>query len=80
MEKMYVVRKRNGILNLFIGGHAIKLPNTWGFTDGAIVVRLDKEDFPNVKWEDDEPTEVLLVQKKNKFKEYSSNQDRYEQD
>lgn len=28
MEKMYVVRKRNGILNLFIGGHAIKLPNT----------------------------------------------------
>ncbi len=69
MEKMYVVRKRNGILNLSIGGHVVKLNNTWGFTDGAIVVRLDKENFPNVKWEDDEPTEVLLVQKKNKFKE-----------
>lgn len=64
MKKMYLVRKRNGILRLFIGGYAVKDGNTWIFEDGATVVHLDKEYFPEVKWEDDEPTEVVLVPKK----------------
>lgn len=70
MKKIYLVRKRNGVLNLLIGGYAVKEGATWIIKDGANVVRLDKECYPEVKWEDDEPTEVLLVPKeKNKLKE-----------
>lgn len=54
----------NGVLNLCIGGYAVKEGTSWMIKDGATVVRLDKEYFPEVKWEDDEPTEVLLVPKK----------------
>lgn len=64
MKKMYLVRKHNGTLHLCIGGYAVKDGTTWIFKDGATIVRLDKEYFPEVKWEDDEPTEVLLVPKK----------------
>lgn len=64
MKKMFLVRKRNGTLHLFIGGYAVKECNTWIFEGGTTIVRLDKEYFPEVKWEDDEPTEVLLVPKK----------------
>lgn len=61
---MYLVRKRNGILRLFIGGYAVKESNTWIFEGGATIVRMEKECFPEVKWEDDEPTEVILLLKK----------------
>ncbi len=64
MKKIYLVRKMNGVLNLCIGGYAVKEGTSWMIKDGATVVRLDKEYFPEVKWEDDEPTEVLLVPKK----------------
>lgn len=64
MKKMYLVRKRNGTLRLGIGGYAVKEGGTWIFEGGATVVRLEKECFPEVKWEDDEPTEVILLPNK----------------
>lgn len=64
MKKDVCARKKYGLLNLFIGGNVIKSPTAWITTDSAVLVRLNKEDFPDVKWEDDEPTEVLLAPKK----------------
>lgn len=62
--KLWIARNKNGDLNLFD-----EMPQRafcWWLVDYADRLRandpikLDKHLFPEVKWEDDEPTEVEL--------------------
>lgn len=62
---MYVARDKCGDLCLFTGrpvkidGFGYWLPNKTGID----WIKLDSALFPEVKWEDEEPTEVELVKK-----------------
>lgn len=60
---MYVARDRCGDLCLFTG-RPVKIDEYWQPTKHCFDwIRLDSELFPEVKWEDEEPTEVELVKK-----------------
>ena len=60
---MYVARDRCGDLCLFTG-RPVKIDEYWLPTKHCFDwIRLDSELFPEVKWEDEEPTEVELVKK-----------------
>lgn len=67
---MYVARDKIGWLYLF-EEKPYKCGAVWINLDISSdrIVELPESWFPEVKWEDEEPTEVLLVQKKNKLKE-----------
>lgn len=61
---MYVARDKCGDLCLFTG-RPVKIDEYWLPTKHCFDwIRLDSELFPEVKWEDEEPTEVELVKKK----------------
>lgn len=56
--KLYVARDKNGRLYLY--KHKPKKYNiVW--TNPAFIEELDSNLFPEVRWEDEEPTEVELV-------------------
>lgn len=61
---MYVARDKDGDLYLY-KDHPIKCSESWQpsktSNDG---IKLYPSLFPEVKWEDEEPTEVELVKKK----------------
>lgn len=59
--KLYVARDKNGSLYLY-GNKPKKHSIIW--TNLGFVERLDSNLFPEVKWEDEEPTEVELTIKK----------------
>lgn len=67
---MYIARDKDGSLYLFRTRPAkYDKQNIWLEKPMNSMIKLDSSLFPEVKWEDEEPTEVLLVQKKNKLKE-----------
>lgn len=59
----WIAREQDGTLNLYVGGVPFKGTNFWKLYDelGVGVKRLNKESFPQVKWEDNEPTKVELT-------------------
>lgn len=65
MEKKiisWVARDKNGDITLFMTNVPFKESYTWvpeSYENPCMV--LDKNDFPQVKWEDKEPTEVELI-------------------
>ena len=62
--KLYVERDKNGMLYLYTD-EVIKRDDCWtcSYPDEKMV-EIDNKLFPNVKWEDNEPTEVELIIKK----------------
>ena len=62
---MYVTRDKDGDLCLF-NARPVKI-DEWGYWQPAKTmldwIKLDTALFPEVSWEDDEPTEVELVKK-----------------
>lgn len=62
--KLYIARDKNGDLNLYKYFPPNKNEENTEWI-GKIFFGIDDEDlFPEVKWEDEEPTEVELVIKK----------------
>lgn len=62
-DNMYVARDKCGDLCLFTG-RPVKIDEYWQQTKHDFDwIRLDSELFPEVKCEDEEPTEVELVKK-----------------
>lgn len=60
---MYIARDKYGELSLFTE-RPVKVGDWWKPTKNSFDwIRLDYELFPEVKWEDEEPTEVELVKK-----------------
>ena len=60
---MYVARDKNGELSLFTE-RPVKVDDWWQPTKNSFDwINLDSELFPEVKWKDEEPTEVELVNK-----------------
>lgn len=60
--KLYVARDKDGSLYLYDGEPAKRI-NMWDGDLGMLMV-LEPDLLPEVKWEDSEPTEVELVIKK----------------
>ena len=58
---LYLARNKNGRLHLY--NHIpIKGEEEWWSYHGYLL-RLHKHQFPEIKWEDEKPTEVKLVLK-----------------
>lgn len=58
---MWIARDSNGRLFIYLGGKPKKLKNTgWIAPKKYQTVEIDKELFPEVKWEDEEPRELIL--------------------
>lgn len=59
----WVAREQDGTLILYVGGMPFKGTNFWKLydPDGIGMQYLNKESFPQVKWEDKEPTKVELT-------------------
>lgn len=57
--QLYLARNRNGRLHLY--NHIpFKVGEEWRSYHGYLL-RLHKHQFPEIKWEDEKPTEVKLV-------------------
>ena len=67
--KFYLARDLNGHLFLYIGIKPLKGDNIWYVNDDQINIQLTSDDeskrelFPDVQFEDKEPTEVYLIPK-----------------
>ena len=62
MKEMWLARNKNGALFLYIGSKPIKCNSFWLCIKQAYIsVKIDEEEFPEVKWSDEEPTKVKLV-------------------
>lgn len=69
--KYYVAREESGTLQLFrnkptkfVFSYPWNKKHGWFVNDEDISMEIDANLFPEVKWEDEEPTEVELVIKK----------------
>lgn len=57
---MWIARDRNGELWMF-KERPDRMTNVWGVEFAEdIITRLPKQIFPEVKWEDSEPRELIL--------------------
>ena len=64
VKKLYVARDKDGDLYLYLGGKPVKCYyngklERWASGDSDC--RISNNMFPDVKWEDEEPTEVTLT-------------------
>ena len=59
----WIAREQDGTIKLYVGGMPFKGTNFWKLYDSeeVAVEYLNKESFPQVKWEDREPTKVELA-------------------
>ena len=60
MEEMWLARDSSNFLYLYVGAKPDKNDFIWNCLR-ADIIRLDSNSFPEVKWEDEEPTKVKLV-------------------
>lgn len=60
---LWVARDKNGLLYLY-ENKPMKFSTTFDEHNGFCVELLNSDLFPEVKWEDEEPTEIELVIKK----------------
>lgn len=59
----WVARDENGMLYLYIAKPK-KYKSKWYADSGSYYTRICRELFPEVKWEDEEPTELTFTTKK----------------
>ena len=59
---MWIARDENGTLNLFLNDKPIKCDYGWFRPK----LNIDSKLFPEVKWEDEEPTEIEMFIKGTK--------------
>lgn len=59
----WIARDKDGDLTLFAGDCPFKTDCDWTVInrDGTFIEELNKNSFPQVKWEDEEPTKVELT-------------------
>lgn len=60
MEEMWIARDKSGSLYLF-KVKPVKYQNVWSNLSSQSLIPLNNKLFPEVKWEDEEPTKVKLV-------------------
>ena len=60
--KAWVARDENGDIYLYLS-KPLKFEGRWIQTSHRLTI-MEKESFPQVKWEDEEPTEVSITVKK----------------
>lgn len=58
--RMWVAREKNGALFLFCEKTKKKSKSYWINSNTFNSLVLPKEAFPSVKWEDNEPTRVII--------------------
>lgn len=61
--ELYLARDKDGALNLY-NGKPFKGKKIWFETTEGDCCGIDRSRFPEVRWEDKEPTEVKLVIKR----------------
>lgn len=65
--KLYIARDKNKQIYLYPTKPTKGISSWCNFGGVFKVMRLDETEFPEIKWEDEEPTEVELVLKNNRF-------------
>lgn len=58
--RMWVARDKDGMLFLYESKPKKNKPSDTFWSSDDLMMRLDCELFPNVKWEDKEPTRVVI--------------------
>ena len=72
--KAWVARDKDGMLYLYLAKPR-KSQSKWLPNIRFDFVELSRESFPEVKWEDEEPTEVRITLKRNQHgKNYDNNE------
>ena len=61
--KLYVARDKNRDLYLYSEKPIKNIDEEGWYAQGGLIY-IESDEFPNVKWEDEEPTEVELTIKK----------------
>ena len=61
---MWLARDSDGYLFLYLGSKPQKDGDIWTNWEPGSIYPIDKELFPDVKWEDSEPTEVEITIKR----------------
>lgn len=61
MEEMWLARDSDNLLYLYVGAKPEKKNEFIWNCLRADITRLDSDIFPEVQWEDEEPTKVKLV-------------------
>lgn len=63
--KLYLARDKRGYLYIHVGDKPFKYGEHWlSLNEDNNRMLINSDTFPEVKWEDEEPTEVELVIKK----------------
>lgn len=74
--KMHLARNKDGHLFLYL--NKVKKGRTmWGIESNQRLL-LSTDDYPEVKWEDEEPTEVELIIKENNGRKITAGQKEFE--
>lgn len=63
-KKWYIARDINGDLYLYLGKPIKNINEECWYAQLGKAICFENDEFPNVKWEDEEPTEVELIIKK----------------
>lgn len=60
MKKLWLARDSNGFIYLYAGPKPYKRNSVWNSPMADIMI-LDSDSYPEVQWEDEEPTKVKLA-------------------
>lgn len=60
-EKWYVARDKSGDLYLYLGKPIKNINEECWYAQLGKAICFENDEFPNVKWKDEEPTEVKLI-------------------
>ena len=58
--KAYIARDKGGDLCIYTGGKPYKVATFWALEEPGCSGKISNNLFPDVKWEDEEPTEVRI--------------------
>ena len=59
-EKAYIARDKGGNLCIYTGGKPHKVATFWALEEPGCSGKISNHLFPDVKWEDENPTEVAI--------------------
>lgn len=59
-EKAYIARNKNGDLYIYTKGKPYKGACIWATGHPNCAAKIDNHILPEIKWEDEEPTEINI--------------------
>lgn len=60
IKNIWVARNENGSLFIFFEGKPEKIETDGFWDEDGFMLTIDETLFPEVKWEDDEPSELVI--------------------